>query len=433
MNEKMTFPELVDAVAAATDTSKKVSETFLKELFSTIADTLRNGENVKVKGLGVFKLTAVDARKSVNVNTGEEMEIPSHRKVSFIPDKALAEAVNLPFASFETVVLSDDLTESDLKKMAEVDEEPDMAPPIEETKEEPKEEPKIVPPPFLKEEETVSAEPAGNDGQNDAVEDKECSRPIETAESAEVSAPNNAEETVADKAEPIEESTEAEVATAAEGEADDSNSEVEPVETQVQVKQPLNAVDDDDEEEEYLPQPKNDNSSFMRGFLWGAVTMFFIYLLVGGGIYWYKTNAAENAKMEAEMADSMALDNGEAVNLDSGAVDSGATEAVETEEKVVAQPENEPEVTKIDKPTVKYDTITKTKFLTRLAKKYYGNSDFWVYIYEENKAKIKNPNTISPGTVVVIPPAEKYGIDKDNAESLKNARKKAAELEKRYR
>ena len=433
MNEKMTFPELVDAVAAATDTSKKVSETFLKELFSTIADTLRNGENVKVKGLGVFKLTAVDARKSVNVNTGEEMEIPSHRKVSFIPDKALAEAVNLPFASFETVVLSDDLTESDLKKMAEVDEEPDMAPPIEETKEEPKEEPKIVPPPFLKEKETVSAEPAGNDGQNDAVEDKECSRPIEPAESAEVSAPNNAEETVADKAEPIEEATEAEVATAAEGEADDSNSEVEPVETQVQVKQPLNAVDDDDEEEEYLPQPKNDNSSFMRGFLWGAVTMFFIYLLVGGGIYWYKTNAAENAKMEAEMADSMALDNGEAVNLDSSAVDSGATEAVETEEKVVAQPENEPEVTKIDKPTVKYDTITKTKFLTRLAKKYYGNSDFWVYIYEENKAKIKNPNTISPGTVVVIPPAEKYGIDKDNAESLKNARKKAAELEKRYR
>lgn len=433
MNEKMSFPELVDAVAAATDTSKKVSETFLKELFSNIADTLRNGENVKVRGLGVFKLTAVDARKSVNVNTGEEMEIPSHRKVSFIPDKALAEAVNLPFASFETVVLSDDLTESDLKKMAEVDEEPDMVSPIEETKEEPKEEPKIVPPPFLKEEETVSAEPAGNDGQNDAVEDKECSRPIETAESAEVSAPNNAEETVADKAEPTEESTEAEVATAAEGEADDSNSEVEPVETQVQVEQPLNAVDDDDEEEEYLPQPKNDNGSFMRGFLWGAVTMFFIYLLVGGGIYWYKTNAAENAKMEAEMADSMALDNGEAVNLDSSAVDSGATEAVETEEKVIAQPENEPKVTNIDKPTMKYDTITKTKFLTRLAKKYYGNSDFWVYIYEENKAKIKNPNTISPGTVVVIPPAEKYGIDKDNAESLKNARKKAAELEKRYR
>ena len=109
MNSKVTFPELVDAVAAATECPKRVSELFLKELFTVISEALRNGESVRVRGLGLFKLTNVEARKSVNVNTGEEMEIPSHRKVSFVPEKALADAINAPFVGFETVVLDDDL------------------------------------------------------------------------------------------------------------------------------------------------------------------------------------------------------------------------------------------------------------------------------------------------------------------------------------
>ena len=121
MNSKVTFPELVDAVAAATECPKRVSELFLKELFTVISEALRNGESVRVRGLGLFKLTNVEARKSVNVNTGEEMEIPSHRKVSFVPEKALADAINAPFVGFETVVLDDDLSEEDIQLMASVD------------------------------------------------------------------------------------------------------------------------------------------------------------------------------------------------------------------------------------------------------------------------------------------------------------------------
>ena len=43
MNIKMTFPELVDAVSAVTQSPKRVSEIFLKELFMTIADASGNG------------------------------------------------------------------------------------------------------------------------------------------------------------------------------------------------------------------------------------------------------------------------------------------------------------------------------------------------------------------------------------------------------
>jgi hypothetical protein len=55
-----------------------------------------------------------------------------------------------------------------------------------------------------------------------------------------------------------------------------------------------------------------------------------------------------------------------------------------------------------------------------------------VYIYEENKSKIANPNNMRPGTVLVIPPAEKYGIDSKDKASVEKAKKKSFEILKRY-
>ena len=52
MNNKVTFPELVEQVAQYANTSKRMSELFLKELFATISQSLIDGESVKVKGIG---------------------------------------------------------------------------------------------------------------------------------------------------------------------------------------------------------------------------------------------------------------------------------------------------------------------------------------------------------------------------------------------
>ena len=68
-----------------------------------------------------------------------------------------------------------------------------------------------------------------------------------------------------------------------------------------------------------------------------------------------------------------------------------------------------------------------------MAKKYYGNKAFWVYIYEENKSKIGNPNKMQPGDKLVIPDAAKYGIDADSQESLKRAQAKAGEILSKYK
>ena len=117
MNNRITFPELVEQVAQCANTSKRMSELFLKELFATISQSLINGESVKVKGIGSFKLTEVSPRKSVNVNTGEEINIPGHKKLSFAPDKDLAQAVNQPFSHFETVILEDGVTDEQLAQI----------------------------------------------------------------------------------------------------------------------------------------------------------------------------------------------------------------------------------------------------------------------------------------------------------------------------
>ena len=79
------------------------------------------------------------------------------------------------------------------------------------------------------------------------------------------------------------------------------------------------------------------------------------------------------------------------------------------------------------------DTISATMYLTKMAIKHYGRQEFWVYIYEENKALISNPNHIKLGTVMVIPPADKYGIDPDDPTSVALAEQRSMAIFSRYK
>lgn len=59
--------------------------------------------------------------------------------------------------------------------------------------------------------------------------------------------------------------------------------------------------------------------------------------------------------------------------------------------------------------------------LSRLALKKYGHKAFWVYIYEENRAKIKDPDNIPVGVVITLPAASKYRIDAQDTNSISKA------------
>lgn len=93
--------------------------------------------------------------------------------------------------------------------------------------------------------------------------------------------------------------------------------------------------------------------------------------------------------------------------------------ALAADSDTVALAEEEPIIT---------ETITTQVVLSTLAEKHYGSQWFWVYIYEENKDRIDDPDNVPPGTVVVIPPAEKYGIDAKNPASLKKAQRLSWEI-----
>lgn len=105
MSNKLLLQDLIDRLSEIGKLKKKDAEEFLRVFFKVIEDSLFKGEVIKIQGLGTFKLLKVNARKSVNVVTGEEFEIGEHYKVSFNPDPTLKELVNKPFSHLEPVDL----------------------------------------------------------------------------------------------------------------------------------------------------------------------------------------------------------------------------------------------------------------------------------------------------------------------------------------
>jgi nucleoid DNA-binding protein len=107
MMAKITIQDIAKTLIERNGLSKKEASTFVNAMFDIIKQALERDRIVKVKGFGTFKIIDVDARESVNVNTGERVLIEGHDKITFIPDALMKELVNKPFSQFDTVVLKD--------------------------------------------------------------------------------------------------------------------------------------------------------------------------------------------------------------------------------------------------------------------------------------------------------------------------------------
>lgn len=97
---------------------------FVSAMFDVVKEELDGADSsVKIKGFGTFKVSAVGARASVDVNTGERIIIDRRNKISFTPEVLLRDRVNRPFVQFETVVLNDgvDFSEIDEESEEELD------------------------------------------------------------------------------------------------------------------------------------------------------------------------------------------------------------------------------------------------------------------------------------------------------------------------
>lgn len=118
---KVSISELASKLMEKHGLKRTEAELFIRQFVGVINDGLKNDKSVKVKGLGTFKVQAVSARKSVDVNTGEAIVIEGRDKISFTAEAVMRDLVNAPFAQFETVIVNDgvDFSEIDAKHEAD--------------------------------------------------------------------------------------------------------------------------------------------------------------------------------------------------------------------------------------------------------------------------------------------------------------------------
>lgn len=414
MNERLSLQDLIDLLAKKQGIAKKEAETFLRELIAVISESIESYDPVRIKDFGVFKLVKVNARKSVDVNTGEAIEIPAHYKLSFNPDKSLKEVINRPFAHFESVILEDGVSFENVESETEED---------------------------IAEEE---------DDSTDTISiEEEITEYITIPEKSEIKA---TEANVIAKEIPIPD-TEAESAITEAKEEAEINSEEENAEESISeitrnktvpaaAAIPRTSSASTDIESMFYNHRKK--SKRRRFISLGFVILLILAAFAIGGYYFQELAAfltgqppVDKSKKVVIVFDKKSPADSLAQKQDSTQIQGIAQETKNEPQQETKLPKAEPknEEVKIAAQPVKdsskplaTETIRSGHTLRNIALEYYGHKSFWVYIYEENKDVIKNANNIALGTKLIIPAPSKYGIDPKNPASIEKAKQREAKL-----
>ncbi|MDE6057968.1 MAG: HU family DNA-binding protein [Muribaculaceae bacterium] len=430
MNDKITFPRLASMLADRSGKSKRFSEDFLREFFSLICEALESGECVKVKQLGTFRLSRVEARKSVDVTTGQAMEIAGHSKVVFIPSKELAEAVNAPFEAFTPIEISDDVDLNSIFPQDELnscdssstDIQASLANDNISTHSD-------LSSAFIEIEEETEADEDKADEDNDKFEDD-----------TNVDDGNIDDETSTD--EDFLDRKEEEVAIGKDKEYEETGAKDNTASEYIETKTFINKVDPTDntlspkeetadnlkEDEEIPVESPRMNWRRTLLILLGAA----VIALVSTFAVWYIFFAEkidQPSDQEAISTINLHTESDETENTYHTSANS-ATSPVMDSSDILQEPEAEVPTTPSD--ALVYDTIGDTRYLTTMAKAHYGNYNFWPYIYEENKSMLGHPDRIRPGTPIVIPKLSKYGVDPSKNEDIEKAKQLGVEIYARY-
>lgn len=406
MNRKIPFQELSSRIATATDISEESAEQFVKSFFELLTESMIAGEIVKVKGIGNFAVIETD---------GE-------RHIEFTPDKEITDAINAPFAMFEPETLNAGISDEMLNRIESAD---DSDQPVAET-----------PQPI-----EVAAEPIETKIQpSDDNLSEEPSQPVIEEPAVAIETPSKASEQLDITEEKSEQPTETITVVKPDVTIADEKKTVvvKPTATESH-KMPVapkfqNAVlplEEDTEEFVESTNSGNNNGNFWTGLAVGLI----VGLAIGAcAVYFaidhffptiHQVEAVESPEdIEPDPLRDLMPSTDSATIATSADTASAATQSADTAKEIV---EAAPAA-----PKVITDTIRRGYLIHDIAKRFFGNKDYWVYIYEENKAGISNPNNMQPGQVLVVPSAEKYGIIPGDAESLRKARNKAAEILRKY-
>ncbi len=86
--------ELVAALAAKTQLTKKDSENALNAILDVITESMAKGDKVQLIGFGTFEAKSRPARVARNPRTGDSVKIEACKAPVFKAGKALKDAVN---------------------------------------------------------------------------------------------------------------------------------------------------------------------------------------------------------------------------------------------------------------------------------------------------------------------------------------------------
>ena len=444
MNEKITLQELVELFARKCQWNEADAELFVKEFLALIEEALARDKYVKVKGLGTFKLINIEARKSVDVNTGEAIEIKGHTRVSFIPEAGLRDLINRPFAHFQSVLLKDEVHFADLPEEGGLPDgteeagESDMA------------------------EETVENVPGdeittvGEESSQEGMQEEE-SLPVETeahlqvepepdtvSSSPEQKPEESCLEVVADSSEEekeesadVEAVVQEEKASGTDVTASERKSEELKEETTVETTPETDEAPEKSVAEQAVetvePVKKEDKE---RHFPWCMIaSVLLVGIFIGGLITWaltsgrrympeevveYLMKQERQQKSVPVVPDSVQLADTLTTKVDSSRMQVQPSDTVNKEKVVPGTPKKTETTEKTAAVPAKRETLADTveyqitgtqasytlrpgESLVRVALKFYGNKKLWPYLVKHNKSIIKNPDNVPVGTTIQIP------------------------------
>lgn len=368
------LPGLSERLAAKTGVEQAVAEAFIIAYFDFITRGLTVNENVSIKGLGTFTRTS-DADNPVMFKPCAEFELD----------------VNRPFAIFQPVVIDASLDADDV----------------------------------ITDNETI------HDGDD-------ITTPAPAQESVAEAAPLPEPEAPVLSPEPAHETDEAEVkpdASEPTGESADieysENDNTEPTEeSPVEIPDPQN---DCDETEDYESlSAENFTGISQRRHVTVSMLMLAIGLIIGAVFGYFLNDYLKAMKIKSDQssatAEITATDiltlSADTLNVTSDAIDvtTKADTSLTTTEPVTKEP-----------VTIITDTVTSQRFLTTMARKYYGHMEYWAFIYEANADRLGHPNRIKPGTVVNIPSLKSItAADSSETQTMQRARRTGAAIYARY-
>lgn len=384
--EKLTLVGLRKQVAQRAGISEAEAERFLAQLFESVTNGLKTDSQVRISGLGTFRVQRNEARRSVNVQTGEPILIEAHNKVIFQPEAMLKDRINLP------VVLGQNKTAQGTVAASEKNSALD---PLQKLGEQADEIKGIL----------AELEPA----EATAVAD---TTPIKQEETENMKEENK--EIEVEQSQPAEEPVIAEEPAKVEEPAKEESVKEEPVEAEAPAPIILSATGKKNSPKTTETSKGKEEKKTHPWLVAGITILVFCILLICAYFFlrhqlttWANSLLSKD-KQKTEVVQPVA-------------------EPTETEGTTIEITQEDLDESVSELPAYEYNAFIRTERLnygSRLAllsRRYYGAPDFWVYIYEANADKISDPNVIRVGTKIRIPKMPKELVDPTNPEALQKA------------